>query len=233
MLHDPSELGADVGLEHGCGDLGMIRGRERVADIVEQCADDIVFIPPGIECEGRGLQTMCKPVNGEAAVISVEEPKMGEGAIGHSSTQRTVMLGDDVPVFLGAVLHLVERSLIGVGLRGFRGFRGFRGMAGVGAHRRSPSQIGFCRTYRMPQSLLWTGVQRAISRPGSCLPRIGLLSACNPVCNRHRSGKSDRFREVEACGVSRERMPVKIDDLPTPALLIDGPRLEANLASMA
>ena len=55
ILHNPKELFGNEGLQYGSGDIGMVGSAERIANVVEQCHDDIILIPPITMCTRRCL----------------------------------------------------------------------------------------------------------------------------------------------------------------------------------
>ena len=82
MLFDhPVQIGMHVRLEDRGGDLGVPVRAERVADVVDECAEHVLVGTAGALGAGGGLQAVGQPVDGEAAVIAVEQPQMREDAI--------------------------------------------------------------------------------------------------------------------------------------------------------
>ena len=79
------QLLVDERLEDRGGDVGMVVGAQRVADVVEQRHHDIVLALAAAVGAGRGLQRMLEPVDREAAIIAVEQLQMGEHAVGQAA----------------------------------------------------------------------------------------------------------------------------------------------------
>jgi len=71
---------------------------QRVADVVEQGADDVLLVLPGVEGPGGGLERMRQPVDGEAAEVAVEQPEVAEHPVGQALAVLDEALADDRPV---------------------------------------------------------------------------------------------------------------------------------------
>ena len=88
--------------------LGVIPRAQRIADVVQQRADDIFLVFPAFVGEGRGQQRMLQAIHGEAAGISAQQFQMPEDTIGQSRGEGLMTRNNDVPVRLGALLHGFE-----------------------------------------------------------------------------------------------------------------------------
>ena len=95
LLDHPVVLGRHEGLEDGGGDVGVVVGAERVADVVEQGADDVLLVLPGPEGPGGGLEGVGQPVDGEAAEVAVEQPEVAEDPVGQALPMLDEALPDD------------------------------------------------------------------------------------------------------------------------------------------
>src|SRR5262249_47655744 len=73
LFDHPEVLGGDERLQDGGGDVGMIVSAQRVADVVQEGADDVFFVAAVAVGEGGGLERMSQAVDGEAAEIAVKE----------------------------------------------------------------------------------------------------------------------------------------------------------------
>src|SRR5205823_730258 len=109
LLHHPVVLGRHEGLEDGGGDVGVVVGAERVADVVEQGADDVLLVLPGPEGPGGRLEGVRQAVDGEAAEVAVEEAEVVEHPVGQAPAVGHEALPDDRPVLGGRRLHAGER----------------------------------------------------------------------------------------------------------------------------
>jgi hypothetical protein len=56
VLHHPQVGFADEGLEDGRGDIRVVVAAERVADVVQQGANDVLLVPPVAQRQRGGLQ---------------------------------------------------------------------------------------------------------------------------------------------------------------------------------
>ena len=100
LFRDPVIFRADKGLQDRRGNIGMIIGAKRVADVVQQCHHNIFFIPAIAVGAGCSLQAVLHPVDGEPAKIAVEQLQVFKHPVGHLAGKRTEMAADDLPVFL-------------------------------------------------------------------------------------------------------------------------------------
>ena len=85
--------------------------------------------------QGRRLEAVGQSVDGKAAVVAVEESKLGEHAVGHAVAEIGVVASDDLPVFFGSVLHLMQGGTE-FGLR-----FGAHGSLLSGAGQRQPTRV--------------------------------------------------------------------------------------------
>ena len=60
---------------------------ERVADVVQERAGDVVVVAVGSVGAGRGLQRVGEPVDREAAVVAVEEAEVVHHAVGEAGVE--------------------------------------------------------------------------------------------------------------------------------------------------
>ena len=84
LLHHPVVLLRHERAEDGGGDVGVVVGAERVADVVEQGADDVLLVLAGPMGRRRGLEGVREPVDGEAAEVAVEQAQVGEDPVGQT-----------------------------------------------------------------------------------------------------------------------------------------------------
>ena len=82
MLQHPVIFLADIWLEHGRGELGMIGDAENVADVMQQRTDDIFLVPAVAIGERRSLEAPLKTIDGEAAILAREQTQMRKDAVG-------------------------------------------------------------------------------------------------------------------------------------------------------
>ena len=67
----PVQFLVDERLQDGRGDVGVVVAAQRVADVMKQGPDDILFALAGAVGAGGGLQAVLQPVDREAAIIAV------------------------------------------------------------------------------------------------------------------------------------------------------------------
>ncbi len=91
-------------------DVRMVVGRERVADVVEQRARDVLVIPIGAIRARRRLQRVREPVDVEPAVVPVEEAQVIHHAVGEAGVVPELRLRDALPVEPSALGHRSELS---------------------------------------------------------------------------------------------------------------------------
>ena len=84
-------------------------GAERVADVVEQRAHDVLVVLAAAVGPRRRLQRVLEPVDGEPAGVPVEQAQVGEHAVGEPGGELEVVVGDHAPVLGRALGHGVER----------------------------------------------------------------------------------------------------------------------------
>ena len=102
MLDHPMVLLRHEGLDDGGGDVGVIVRAERIADIVQQRADHIFLVPARLKRAGRGLQAVLQAIDGEPAVVAVEQFEMGDQTIRQLLREALQLTSDQLPVFLRA-----------------------------------------------------------------------------------------------------------------------------------
>ena len=102
----------DERLDDRRADVGVVVRAERVADVVEQGAGDVVVVAVGPVGAGCRLQRVGQAVDAEATEVAVEQAQMGDHPIGELRIELQ-RRGDDVtPVLLGALRHRRERGAI-------------------------------------------------------------------------------------------------------------------------
>ena len=100
------------GFQDRSGDVRMVEAAKRVADIVQQRADNVFLVTPvAVRACGR-LQRVRQPVDREAAIIAVQQLQMVKDAPGEAFVEVPGVLGNDVPVFLRAFQHFAEPGLL-------------------------------------------------------------------------------------------------------------------------
>ena len=87
------------------GDVGMVPRGQRVADVVQQRADDILLVAAVLLGEGGGLEGMRQAVDGEPTEIAVQQGEVAEDAVGKLPGEPAEVVGDDVPIAGSARLH--------------------------------------------------------------------------------------------------------------------------------
>src|SRR5262249_10081543 len=95
----------DEGPQDRTGDVGMIEGAERVADVVQERAYDVFLVLSRAVRESGGLQRGGQGIDGEGAV---EQAEVGEEAIRQFLRERNEARSDDRPVVDGRSLHRGE-----------------------------------------------------------------------------------------------------------------------------
>ena len=105
LFHHPVVLLRHERPEDGGGDVGVVVGAQRVADVVEEGADEILLVLPGPEGPGGRLERVRQPVDGEAAEVAVEQAEMGQDPVGQAVAVLDEALSDDRPVLGGRLLH--------------------------------------------------------------------------------------------------------------------------------
>ena len=108
VLDHPVQLGCDERLDDRRGDVRVVERAECVADVVEQCAQDVAVVPSGSLRARRSLQGVGEPIDREAAEVAVEQPEVVEYPAGQVSHVVRLVAGDDLPVLLGALCHVRE-----------------------------------------------------------------------------------------------------------------------------
>jgi hypothetical protein len=72
LLHHPQVLGADERLEDRRGDVRVIVGAQRVADVMEQGADHVFFVATIAPGAAGGLQGVGQTIHRETAEIPLQ-----------------------------------------------------------------------------------------------------------------------------------------------------------------
>ena len=78
LLHHPVVVLRHERAEDGGGDVGVVVGAERVADVVEQGAGDVLLVLAGPMGPGGGLEGVREPVDGEAPEVAVEQAEVSK-----------------------------------------------------------------------------------------------------------------------------------------------------------
>ena len=82
MLDDPVIFLRYKWLHDSCRDIGVIRGSQRIADIVQQGTDHIFLVPARLIRAGCGLQAMLQTIDREPAIVALEQLQMRNQTIG-------------------------------------------------------------------------------------------------------------------------------------------------------
>lgn len=108
LLDHREVLGTDKRLEDGSSDVGMVVAAEGVADVVQQSAYDVLFIPSVTVGARRRLQAVSQAVDRESAAVAVEDAQVRQHAVRQCRRIGTELAGDDLPVFLSALLYIAK-----------------------------------------------------------------------------------------------------------------------------
>ena len=108
MLADPVQFVADERRDDRSRDVGVVVAAERIANVVQQRHDHIVFVPSVAMRAGGGLQRMFQPADRETAEIAFQQPQVIEHAIGQSARENPILAADYGPVLRRAFLHLAK-----------------------------------------------------------------------------------------------------------------------------
>jgi len=81
MLDHPVVLLRHEGLDDDGRDVGVIVWSQRIADVVQQRANNIFLVPARLERARGGLQAVLQPIDGKSAVVAAELGNLS-GAIG-------------------------------------------------------------------------------------------------------------------------------------------------------
>src|SRR6202000_1576757 len=100
----------DEGLETRRRDIRMVVYAERVADVVNKSADDILLVPARLVRHCGGLQRMFQTRHRETAAVAFEQPQMVEDAIDMALFEHFARRSNLHPVVLGRVGEGGERS---------------------------------------------------------------------------------------------------------------------------
>ncbi|MCY1312287.1 hypothetical protein D9M70_626980 [compost metagenome] len=75
---------------------------------MQQGAHHVLFVAPVFQGQGGGLQAVAVAVDRETAKIAGQQFQVGQHALRQPTEEVRGLGPDDVPVFLGAVLHAFE-----------------------------------------------------------------------------------------------------------------------------
>ena len=76
------------GLRIAAAISGWLKAAERVADIVEQRAGDVLVVAPVLHREARGEKRMMQPIDRKAPEIAVKQFQVGDDSLGKSWAYR-------------------------------------------------------------------------------------------------------------------------------------------------
>src|SRR6056297_2572766 len=120
LHHEMVRLGHER-LHDGGRDLRVGVRAQRVADVVDQCAEDVLVVLAVALGARGGLQAVLEPVHGETSVVGLELTQEVEHTVGDEPLGDLQLRGDDRPVLGG---RLLERGEAGAGMCGaFGGVR--------------------------------------------------------------------------------------------------------------
>src|SRR4030095_6994552 len=114
LLDDPAVLLGDERLENGRGELRVVRGRERVADVVEQGAHHVFVVAPVALGARGGLEAVRQPVHGVAAGVAGEDAQVGQDAAGQALEELEGVAADHLVVVARGVAHRGEAGVRGL-----------------------------------------------------------------------------------------------------------------------
>ena len=113
LLDHPVQLVAHERFDDRRGDVGVVVRPERVADVVDEGAGDVVVVAVRPVGACRRLQRVRQAIDAEAAEVTVEQAQVGDDAIAEVGVELQ-RRGDDVPpVLLGALGHRREGGAVG------------------------------------------------------------------------------------------------------------------------
>ncbi len=112
VLDHPVVLLGYEGLDDGGCNVRVIERTQRIPDVMQERADHIFFVAPGLMGAGRGLQAMFEAVDGEPAEVAAEQFEMCDEAIREPSREVRHLPSNQPPVFLGAFDHRAKLGAI-------------------------------------------------------------------------------------------------------------------------
>ena len=97
-------------LDDDRGELGVVQGGERVADVVHQRAHHVLLVAAVALRARRGLQAVGQPIDGVASRVAGEEREVTQNPVGQA-LQEADRMPEDERVFLRrGVRHPRERG---------------------------------------------------------------------------------------------------------------------------
>jgi len=99
------------GVDDHRGELGVIVAGERVADVVDERADDVLLVAPVAMCARGGLERMGEPVDRVSAGVTGEERQVTEDAVGQALLEAERVARDDGVIVPRGVHHAGEGGL--------------------------------------------------------------------------------------------------------------------------
>ena len=90
------------------GDVRMIKRPERVADVVKQRHHDIFLGFSTAMSASRRLQRVLKAIDGEPAIVAVEQPEMGQYTVAEALREGEEVAADGRPILRRTLVHAAE-----------------------------------------------------------------------------------------------------------------------------
>jgi len=90
----------------------VVERRQRVADVVQQRAGDVLVVTPVFHREGSGEERVMETVDGEAAEVAIEELQVGEDSLRKLLGVLPELGGDEGPVVLSGLLDGGEGRVV-------------------------------------------------------------------------------------------------------------------------
>ena len=193
MWRDPVQLLGDERLEDRGGDIRVIVGAERVADVVEQRHHDIILVSPARWARVAVCSECCEPVDREAAIVAVEQPQMGQHAVGRAPGVGHEMAADHLPVLRRCHRPCCERR------------RAASCVARLMAvHADLPRRDGTCRVTALLAMAKLPGLYRWLMATDSAALERRRRPTRRPV-RRRRRGESSRRRRRSREGIGLDQ----------------------------
>ena len=108
LRHDPAHFRSHVGAQYRRRELGVVVGRQLIADVVNERRHDHLFVGPVLHGAGGGLKTMPQPADRITFDGVIELAQALEHAPAQAEGIRPLGLIQQQIVLPGAVLHPPE-----------------------------------------------------------------------------------------------------------------------------
>lgn len=118
VLDHPVIFPADEWLQqHGC-DVGMVVTSQRVANVVQQCADHVFLVLAVLMRQRGSLEAVRQTIDRKAAKVAIQQLQVVQQAARQSFGERPNLTTDNRPILLRPVAHVAKHGALFITFHG-------------------------------------------------------------------------------------------------------------------